>query len=73
METDFGIIPYPLYDENQEDYHTQVADCSTMFALPADCRDTSFAGAVLEAIAAESYRSVTPAYFEVALNEKYTR
>jgi len=30
-------------------------------------------GAVTEALAAEGYRSVTPAYFEIALKNKYTR
>jgi len=30
-------------------------------------------GATMEAMCAESYRTVTPAYFEIALKQKYSR
>ena len=41
--------------------------------MTADSGRYNMIGAVTEALAAEGYRSVTPAYFEIALKNKYTR
>lgn len=73
MEVDFGIIPAPKYDEAQKNYYTMVADSATMIALPASCGKADTCGAVIEALAAQSYRTVVPAYYGIALNEKYLR
>ena len=73
MDVDFGIIPIPKYDEAQEVYHTMVSDSATMIALPVSCTKADTCGAVIEALAAQSYRTVVPAYYKIALNEKYLR
>jgi hypothetical protein len=75
MESKFGIIPYPKLNDLQESYGTYMQDGHTLMAIPNTILgDTlSMTGAALEALAAESYRTVTPAYFEVALQGKYTR
>lgn len=73
MESDYGIIPYPKLDEAQEDYRTLVHDTASMFCIPTTCNQSDTVCAVLEAMSAESYRTVTPAYYEVALKQKYAR
>ncbi len=73
MKDDFGIIPMPKLDENQAKYVTYVHDGSTAFMLPKTETEPDIAAAVLEAMSAESYRTVTPAYFETALKAKYVR
>lgn len=73
MNTDFGVLPIPKYDEAQENYITIPHDCYSLFSIPVTAAETDYIGATLEAMAAESYRTVTPAYLEVALKEKYTR
>ncbi len=75
METDFGIIPYPKLDENQDEYMTLVHNGSTLFCVPITVSDETFGmiGAVLEEMAFGAYQLVTPAYFEVAMKEKYSR
>lgn len=70
---DYGIIPYPKYDENQDGYHTTILNTYTNFALPVNCRQIDASCAVLEALSSEFYRTVTPAYFETALKVKYSR
>lgn len=70
---DYGIIPYPKYDENQDGYHTTILTTYTNFALPVNCRQIDASCAVLEALSSEFYRTVTPAYFETALKVKYSR
>ncbi len=67
----YGVLPYPKFDEDQENYRTTTLTSFTVFSLPADCKDPERAAAVLEAMASESWRSVTPAYFETALKVKY--
>ena len=72
MDSDFGILPYPLMREEQQDYRTFV-QAATVWCMPVTARDPDMNGAVMEALAAENYRSVIPAYFETAMKIKYSR
>ena len=73
MESDYGVIPYPKYDENQEDYISLVHDSASLYFIPQTCGDVEASCAVLEAMCAETYRTVTPAYYEIALKRQYAR
>lgn len=73
MEDDFGIIPMPKLDESQKDYNTADHNGSSVFCIPITCKSMDMTAAALEALCAESYRSVTPAYYEVVLKDKYSR
>ncbi|NLZ37248.1 MAG: hypothetical protein GX897_07205 [Clostridiales bacterium] len=69
---EYGIIPPPKYDESQKDYHTLSQDAYSLFCIPKNAGDLDMIGAVTEAMAAESYFSVTPAFFETAMKYKYS-
>ena len=75
MESDYAILPVPKYDENQAQYKTDVYGHSTNASVPVTVDDKKFESvcAVLEALCAESYRSVTDKLYEVALKGKYAR
>lgn len=74
MTNDFGMIPYPKLNEEQEGYYTGYSDVgASCVAVPKIHPDQEYVCAVTEALAAESYRKVTTAYFETALKEKYSR
>ncbi len=73
MESDYGIIPYPKYDEAQENYLSLVHDIATFFCIPVTCNKFEAVCAVYEALAYEGYRTTAPAYYEVALKTKYVR
>ena len=73
MEDDFGILPHPKYDEHQKNYRQFVRGVGNFVGVPATCPDPGLSSVVIEALAAESYRRITPAYFEVVLTIKYTR
>ena len=73
MESDFGIIPMPKLDEAQAQYAEYVHDASSSFSIPVTENDAAMVAAFLEAMSAESFRIVTPAYFETALKAKYSR
>ena len=72
VKFDYGILPFPKYDENQSNYYGGVRATYSMLGIPVTA-DTNAATAVLEALASENYRSVVPAYFESALKVKYAR
>jgi hypothetical protein len=73
MESDYGILPMPKFDEAQEKYITMSHDWYSLLCVPATNTDLAFVSAVTEALAAESYRTVTPTYFETTLKVKYSR
>ena len=73
LVADFGIVPVPKYDENQEEYANVVWTVGSYTAVPVSCADTEFVGAVLETMAAKSCELLKPAYYDVALTSKFLR
>lgn len=73
MADAYTIIPIPKYYDDQETYYSFVQDSFTGMAIPATAPewDRDIYAAVMEAMASESYRTVTPAYYETALKAKY--
>ncbi|MGM9625316.1 MAG: hypothetical protein ACI3XM_06365 [Eubacteriales bacterium] len=73
MNVDYAVIPFPKYDEAQESYLSLAHDISVITCLPTTCSKVDISTAAMEALAFEGYRSVLPAYYEVAVKVKYTR
>ncbi|MDD4772857.1 MAG: extracellular solute-binding protein [Eubacteriales bacterium] len=74
MDTDFGILPVPLYTEGQSSYfHTINPHVAAMICIPVDAPDVSKSAIVLDALGSESKNILTPAYNEVYLKTKGTR
>ena len=67
----YGLLPIPKYDEAQENYYTIPHDMYSIIIVPSNCSDPDLVGAFIEELNYESYRKVTPAYFETALKTKY--
>ena len=72
MTADYGIIPYPMYDENQDSYYTFNYGTPYMSML-LSTKDPEMTAVMLEALNAESYKNVVPAYLDTALKGKYSR
>ena len=68
---DYGVIPMPKWDAEQENYRTTARATYSSFCIPVTAVDPNMSAAVLECFASESYRTVSPAYFENALKIKY--
>lgn len=73
MESDYAVIPFPKYDENQEKYLTLIATATQMTYIPTTTNDAGLTGKVCEALSYYSYKNVVPAYYDVALKNKYSR
>ncbi len=72
MEDDYSILPLPKWDEGQENYYTNADDKFHVFSAPKTVSDPEFLGMIYEALCAESYRRVYPAYYDTALKGKYS-
>lgn len=73
MTSDYGVLPYPKFDATQDDYISLEQDTASIFCIPVISAHPEEISAVLEAMCAENYRTVIPAYYDVALKNKYTR
>ena len=69
-EVEFGILPFPKYDDAQKEYLSLSWNGFMMIPRTAD---PELAGAVSEALAAESHRLTVPAYYDVLLTSKVAR
>ena len=74
MEANFGILPLPKYNKEQEQYYsTMQYNNATTMCIPISASDLERTGAILEAWAAESVDTLTRAYYEINLKGKYSR
>ncbi len=73
MDSTYSLLPYPKWDENQEDYYTNADDKFSVFCVPIPAySNQEFVGMIYEALCAESYKNVYPEYYDVALKGKYS-
>ncbi|MCL2099333.1 MAG: hypothetical protein FWH24_02715 [Oscillospiraceae bacterium] len=74
MDSAFGILPLPKYDEAQPSYHSVVNPYTgVLIGVPKSAENLERVSIILEALAAESRYTLQPAYYDVALTRKYTR
>ena len=74
METDFGILPPPKFDENQANYYAAVdAWCMSAVSVPITVEDKEKTGLILETLAYESRYTLLPAYYYINLKTKFAR
>jgi hypothetical protein len=72
METDFGILPYPKFNEAQPDYVSRI-EYVMSYHIPSMNPDLDRAGVMVEALYAHSARSVIPVLYDIALKTKAAR
>lgn len=71
MTDPYYIVPCPLLEEGKE-YRSSVHDAINIYGISAGSENKKATAIVLEALCAESYRSVRPRYYDDALKFKYT-
>ena len=67
---DYGVVPCPMYDEEQEDYYSYYGNPTSFWAVPTNT-DLDNATLLIEYLAADAYVYISPALFERALKIKY--
>ena len=72
MQDNYGVLPMPKFDKEQADYHTTFGNGASLIVVLSTCTRTDLIGATIELMGAEAYKQVTPAYFEICLQGKYS-
>ena len=74
MEANFGILPMPKFDENQDNYYSVVNSYTgVLMGVPKTVGDPDRTSIILEAMSAESRYTLQPAYYDVVLQRKFAR
>ncbi len=73
MEHEFGIVPIPKYDSNQEIYQTQYPANNNLFALPSLILNEERTFNIIEDMNYYSSYIVYPVWFDVILARRYAR
>ncbi len=73
LEDEFAILPYPKWDEAQENYATMADGYHEVMAVPLTAQNLERVGTITEALCAESYKTLIPAYYDKALKVKGAR
>ena len=66
----YGILPLPKLEQNNDPYYAGTTDRPCVVPITA-AQHIDKTGLILEALSAEGYKQVYPAYFEQALKARY--
>ncbi len=73
MDADFGLIPYPKYNEEQKSYYSRIEGCEQTCIPVTNVANLEMTGVLLEAMASDSAQNLVPAYYETLLKSKLSR
>jgi hypothetical protein len=69
-DNDFGIVPFPKYDESQERYYTPVVDDLSVLCVPLTVTNEELTAYMMEAIGYENNREIVPLYIDEAITKR---
>lgn len=72
MTDDFGILPFPKYNSEQERYYSMVFG-APVICIPVTNSNDDRTGMLIEAMCAESRRELIPAYYDRTMKMKISR
>lgn len=70
-EFSFGVLPLPMWDDDQLEYHTPIRDTASAVSVPKNVQDLEMAGVIPEALCMYSYQNVRPEYLDTVLSGRY--
>ena len=70
---EFGIVPLPKYDLEQEEYYSPSGSGAYVAVIPVSAKDPEFSAYMTQLIACEAKNYLTPAYFETTLKSRDAR
>ena len=73
MKSNFGLVPFPKYDEAQEDYITYVNPIACLLTIPTTNTETHRTGVIIDALTYDSYKNVLPVYYNITVEQKGLR
>ncbi len=73
MEDSFGIVPFPKYDEAQENYQTNLVFQLFYMTIPTTNTCLSQTATIAEVLTHDSYEKVVPVYYQNVVEHKGLR
>ena len=73
MKSEFGILPFPKLDADQEEYYTYITGNNLMMTIPVTNKDPGTTAAMIDALTYRSYETVLPVYYENRVAQKGLR
>lgn len=73
VEVEFGVVPAPKWDRDQDAYYTCAGNPFTLYGIVTNSSNPDIAAAVLECWAYNAYNTTTPAIFEVSMKTRYAK
>ena len=73
MEDTFGIVPFPKYDESQENYQSTIVSTMLYWCIPATNSKVDMTSTISEVLTHESYENVIPVYYNSVVEHKGLR
>ena len=67
----YGVVPMPKMDSQQERYYTHVANCHDTWCVPYNVTDMDCSSAVMECMAYEAYVQINPTYYDIYVKLRY--
>lgn len=73
LEFDYGLIPYPKYDETQSQYYSMSDGAHSGMMVPITVQELEWSSILTEALNAETWKQVALEYYDTALKTQYAR
>lgn len=73
MEEHYSILPYPMFDENQDGYMAGAMDNYNCISIPFTCSELEMVSYITEVLNYESRRTLYPVYYSESLQKQYAR
>ena len=73
MKSNFGLVPMPKYDEEQENYITYSNPISCFLTIPVTNPDMKRTGIIIDALTYDSYKNCLPIYYDITVSQKGLR
>ncbi len=73
MEEDYGVLPTPKYDKQQERYYTWAHGVGSTICIPETSGGAEGLGKIMEAYVILSHQTVSPVYYDVLLKSRSVR
>ncbi len=70
---DYGIVPVPMYDEQQKDYYCLINAFAGVIEVPVSNHDLELTGSVMEYMAKYGYEKLSSLYYESTLKARDLR
>ncbi|MBE6611081.1 MAG: hypothetical protein E7632_01200 [Ruminococcaceae bacterium] len=70
---DYGVVPYPKYDEKQDRYYSNTWEGATSAFIPVTNLEYEKAAHILDAMAYEGEKSVIPTFRHISVEQKGLR